>query len=245
MRPTMSDAVVFDLLRRVALFARVPDADLRAVAKSAHVLARRKGARIFEEGSPAESCYVFTAGRAKVVLSGPGGAEITLGIVQPFELVGDIALLDGSRRSAGLVATEDCRLLQIGREAFCSLRANPAFDATLVVHVTSMLRRATEQLRAIYTYSSSERVCWCLARLAHRAGRKDDGTIILSPRPLHQELADMTGCSRETVTRSLRELERMQWIITRPGTLLLNERCFRAYLEAEEAISDVWAKRAV
>src|SRR5688572_20697606 len=148
----MSPTVIVEMLRKVPVFAYVPVADLLAMATAARPLVRKKNARIFEEESEANSCFVLISGRAKVVISGRAGTEITVGLVGPFELVGEIALLDSSTRSAGLVAIEACQLLQISKASFTALRSNRDFEDKLVAHVTSMLRRATEQLRAIYTF---------------------------------------------------------------------------------------------
>src|SRR5262245_61586156 len=135
----MPEDVVFGLLRRVPLFASLPAADLQRAAKTVRSIAKKKGARIFEEGSVADSCFVLTSGRAKVVISGQAGTEVILGTVEPFELVGELALLDNSPRSAGLVALDDCHLLRLTKPAFDDLRNNRAFEDKLVVHVTSML----------------------------------------------------------------------------------------------------------
>jgi CRP/FNR family cyclic AMP-dependent transcriptional regulator len=230
----MSEDVVVKLLQRVALFAAVPEADLRAAAKDTRSVIKRKAATIFDEGSPADSCFVITSGRAKIVLSGREATEVILGTVEPLELVGELSLLDNSPRSAGLVALEESQLLRMPKAAFQQLRSNRAFEDRLVVHVTAMLRRATEQLRAIYTYDSAERVAWCLARLAIRTGRQV-GEALVIPRPPHQELADMTGCSRETVTRVLTQLQKSNWISADGESLKLDGTAFRRYLEIEKS----------
>src|SRR5262249_26631866 len=234
-RPVMSEGVFVDLRRRVPLFARLPAADLRIAAKSTRSLAKPKGATIFDEGSPADCCYVITSGRAKVVLSGGATAEVILGTVEAHELVGELSLLDNSPRSAGLVALEECQLLRLPNDAFQELRNNRAFEDKLVVHVTAMLRRATDQLGAIYTYDSAERVAWCLARLALRTGRRVNGAMVISPRPPHQELADMTGCSRETVTRVLTHLQKSKSVSMEGDSLTLSDSAFKRYLEIEQA----------
>ena len=228
--------VVFEFLRRVPLFAAAPESALRDAAGAARTMTRRRGARIFDEGSAADSCYVLTAGRAKVVLSGRRGVDVILGIVEPFQVVGEIALLDNSTRSAGLVALDDCQLIRLSSSAFRRLRASPSFEEQLMVHVTAMLRRATEQVRAIYTYSSPERVSWCLARLAARAGRRDGGRILITPRPPHHELAEMTGCSRETVSRVLLQFRRNRWVSWSTTSLAIDERAFSRYLDVERGI---------
>jgi CRP/FNR family cyclic AMP-dependent transcriptional regulator len=234
-RSTMSEEVMLGLLGRVQLLADLPAADLQKAARVARPLSRKKGARIFEEGSVADSCYFITSGRAKVVLSGMNAVEVTVGTIEPFELVGELSLLDGAPRSAGLVAMQDCHLIQLTKAAFDALRRNEGFEDKLLRHVAKMLRRATEQLRVSYTYSSTERVAWSLARLASRGGRRVGETLIISPRPPHQELADMAGTSRETATRTLLHLKRLRWVTWDAETLRLNERAFKRYLDAEQA----------
>ena len=233
---------VFALLRKLPLFATVSDSDLRTVAAEARSFTRPRGARIFEEGGAADSCYVLTSGLAKVVISGRRGKEVTLDVVGELELVGEIALLDRANRSASLVAAHECRFIRIGRASFAALRHSRAFEDQLVEHITAMLRRATEQLRAVHTFSSSERVEWCLAHLAARLGRRTNGTIAISPRPHHQDIADMTGCTRETVTRVMQRLKAGQAMSWNTTSLMLHERRFKALLNLESGVAAILDK---
>ena len=226
----MSDQAIADLLATIPLFREVGDGELQALASAARVLTRARGGRIFEEGSHADSCYVLVSGLAKVMISSRRGTTITLDVVGERELVGELGLLDRAPRSASLVAAHDCRLIQISRVAFIRLRSNPAFEDRLVAHVTAMLRRATEQLRAIHTFSSAEHVQWCLGRLALRLGRRTGSMFIISPRPHHQDIADMTGCTRETVTRVMRRLKATNTVSWNATSLMLDERGFKDLL---------------
>ena len=225
----MANSSVFELLRLVPLFADIPVVALRAVAARSQAIWKKKGARVFEEDSPADCCFVLTSGRAKVVIRGSGDSEVILGIIEPHSVIGEIALLDHSTRSAGLVAVDKSHFIRIAGPAFLELRNNRAFEDRLVADLTATLRRATEQLRAIYTYSSQDRVAWCLARLAHQRGNRLGTEIAIAPRPPHQELAEMTGCSRETVSRILLQFRRMKWVSWDRQSLRLQENVFRRY----------------
>jgi CRP-like cAMP-binding protein len=229
----MSDAITVAVLRTVALFSEVSESDLQTLTRSSRSLTRVQGARIFEEGSSADSCFVVVAGLAKVVITGRRGSEITLDVVGERELVGELALLDRSPRSASLVATHECRMIQLNGASFLALRSNPLFEQRLVTHVTTMLRRSTAQLRAVHTLSSSEHVRWCLARLAERLGRRSGNTTVISPRPRHQDIADMTGSTRETVSRIMRRLEASKAISWNPTSLTLDERAFKGLLGSD------------
>src|SRR5438045_382174 len=137
MAVSLSEAVMSELLRRVPLFADVPVTELDVVVRTARPLPKRNGARVFEAGSPSDCCLVLTSGRARVVLSGKADTEITLGILEPFTIVGELGVLDHSTRSAGLIALEDCQFIRISGESFHALRKNAAFEDRLIAHIAS------------------------------------------------------------------------------------------------------------
>jgi len=228
----MSEDVVYDHLRRVPLFADVPPEDLRSVAKTTRPVLKEKSSVIYEEGSPADSCYVITSGRAKVVLSGLDASEVILNWVGPAQLIGELSLIDGSLRSASLVALDECRLLRLPKPSFLELRNNRAFEDKLFAHVTAMLRRETEQLRVIYTYNADERVSWSLARFAIGNGWRNGEPIVITPKPTRGELASMAGCEPETVSRVMLKLKKAGLVIDDRHSFRLDPRAFRTYLES-------------
>ena len=103
-------------------------------------------------------------------MSGQSEAEeIILNLIEPFRVVGEIALLDRSTRSARLVALDDCQFIKLPVGSFDALRnSNQAFAAKIIANVTSTLRESNDQLRVICTYRSLGKVAWCLDRLVRR-----------------------------------------------------------------------------
>lgn len=226
----MARPITVDLLKHAPLFAKLPPSLLNEVAGASSLIARPRGARIFEEGSASDSCYLLTAGRAKVVMSGPNGAEITIAILQPHVLVGEVSLIDGLPRSGGLVAVDACRLIHIPARAFQALRRHREFESMLLGHVTGTLRRATDQLRAIYTFDSVERVAWSVAQMALAKGLPTGREIAIRPRPSHRELAELTGSSRETVSRALLRLRTMRWLRWDSAAFYMDVKAARRYM---------------
>jgi CRP/FNR family transcriptional regulator, cyclic AMP receptor protein len=209
--------VFINLLRQVQLFSELSEAELERIAETAVMLRRAKNQIIFDEGDSADFLLVLTKGRAKVVLVGDGAEEIILNLIEPFRVVGEIALLDRSTRSARLVAVEDCQFIKLPVTSFDALRTtNQAFATKVIVNVTSTLRESNDQLRVICTYRSLGKVAWCLDRLVRRKGI-NGGSATLDPCPKHHELAQMTGCSRETVSRALKALKQRNCITLGPG----------------------------
>jgi CRP/FNR family cyclic AMP-dependent transcriptional regulator len=199
------------LLRQVPLFSVLSEGELEVVSAAARLLRFQRDARIFDEGAPADCCYVVTAGRARVVLDSEEGTELMIGEVVPVEIVGEVALLDGCSRSASLVAAEACSCLRIPAATFEALRHNPKFERRVVSRLLSTLRGSTNHVRRMSFASSMNRVAGCLLLIARREGTRD-GQHAIIPRKRHHELAAMAGCTRETVSRVLGELKRAKQV---------------------------------
>jgi CRP/FNR family transcriptional regulator, cyclic AMP receptor protein len=228
----MSKAVIKELLKAVPLFADLSEEEIEMVASTSRAVPAKRGGRIFEEGAEADCCYLLTSGRAKLVLSAEGGTEIILGVLQPKELVGQVALLDHSARSADLIATEDCHFIRIPKPSFDALRRNLRFEDRVVTDAMALLRGANDQLRSIFALPSLSKVAWCLARLARREGRRKGSVIVIPKRP-HQELAEMSGCQRETVTRAMGTLHRKKCIAWDDGTISLDVEALQRVLRRD------------
>jgi CRP-like cAMP-binding protein len=232
MAATMNKAVVKQCLRAVPLFSELSDDDLEALAASARPTVARRNARIFEEGSPADCCYVLTSGKARIVLSADDGTETLLGVLSGSSLLGEIALLDHSTRSASVVAADDCHMIRIPVAAFDALRKAPAFEQKLVAHVATTLRDTNEQVRALSTFGCTARIAWCLARIARQEGEKS-GTSVVIPKKPHQDFAEMTGCTRETVSRALGVLKRRKCVSWDHTTMRIEMESLQRYVRSE------------
>jgi len=240
MAGAMGRDVIRGCLQALSPFSELSVAELDTLASGARSLGLKKGARVFEEGSQADCCLVLTAGRAKAVLSADTGSEILLRIIKPISLVGEVALLDGSTRSASLVTMEDCHFIRIPAPLFQQLRRNPEFEQRMVARVASMLRDASDQLRGIATFPAMSRVAWCLGRIARQEGRLEGATVVI-PKLTHHELAEMTGCSRETVSRALGTLKRKKYVTWDEDTMRLEMGGFRRLLGGQFENAANWA----
>ena len=228
----MSRAAIKDWLRRIPLFSTLSADELDMLASTARSMTARKNTCVFEEGAAADCCFVLTSGQARVAISGATDGEIVLGFLKPHALVGELALFDRSTRSASLVTTEDCHFIRIPATSFDKLRKNAQFEDAIASQVVSTLRNATDQVRGISTASTMARVAWCLGRLARQEGQRDGASIVI-PRKKHQELAEMIGCSRETVSRKLETLKRKKCLSWNRETIRLDIEGLQRYLRVE------------
>jgi CRP-like cAMP-binding protein len=219
------------ILTSIPLFADLPPGDLDALSSASRSVSFKRGARIFEEGAVGDCCYVLTHGKARVVLAGRGGTEILLNILTAPALVGEIALLDKSTRSASLVAAEDCHLIRIPAQAFEALRRNAMFEQRLVARVVITLRESDVRHR-VSSFPSINRIVWTLGRIA-RYGATREGAAIVIDKPAHHDLAEMAGCTRETVSRALQTLKRKKCLSWDADKMRLDFDALQRYVDTE------------
>lgn len=219
--PMNTAALVKIRLAAFPLFSELTEEELDLIAANVRSASHRKGARIFEEGAPADCCYVLTSGRAQVVLNTEGGEESLIADVMPGDLVGELGLIDGYARSAALVAVEASHFFVIPAAVFERLRQNSAFERRLLGRIAAMLRDRTDHVRTVSMAESITRVAWCLGRIATREGTRD-GRIVIIPKKRHEDLARMAGCRRETVTRGLARLKRKKYVSWDARTMRLD-----------------------
>lgn len=216
---------VVETLRRVPLFAQLGDDDLARVA--AMIRERpysRNGVIVFED-DPGEALFIVGAGQVKVVLVGEDGREVILAVLGPGDFFGELALIDDEPRSAHVIAMEDARLLVLRRDDFHrALETHPRMALGMLRTLSRRLRRADDQIGSLVLLDVYSRVARVLLELAAESTEGD-----LVRRVTHATLAQMIGSSRETVSRTLRELAEHGLIDVSPrGIRIADRRALRA-----------------
>jgi CRP-like cAMP-binding protein len=206
----MKDRV--DALRVIPLFASLEEKDLAEIARL--LIDRRypKDAVVFEDGMPGDYMYLIREGQVKVTKMSEDGREKILEILGEGDFFGEMALLERAPRSASVKTTLPCLLLALSRQEFIALiRRNPDLALDLIRELSRRLRETSEQIRGLMFERVEGRTRRVLSRLAREEvpGRPD----LRATAPItHQQLADLVGTSRETVTRVLKDLRDEGWL---------------------------------
>jgi CRP-like cAMP-binding protein len=197
--PTVS---VTDILRKVPLFGQLAAPDLDRVAAISRERSYPRNSVILFEDDPGDALYVVADGQVKVVLIGEDGREVILSVMGPGEFFGEMALIDDEPRSAHVIAMEDSGLLVIRREDFQDLLTQtPGIALVLLRELSRRLRRVDEKVGSLVLLDVNGRVAQLLLELADEAGSDR-----ITRRLTHHTIAQMIGSSRETVSRTMREL---------------------------------------
>ena len=204
-------AEALDSLRTIPLFSSVSDEDLESIASL--LIDRRfpKHKTIVEEGLPGDYMYVIREGRVKVTKLSGDGREKILELLETGSFFGEMSLLDSAPRSASVKALTEVRVLALARNDFLKvLRRSPDLALAVIQELTQRLRQQDEQASALSFQRVKERTQGLLVRLA-----RDDAGVpgrLATPSLTHQQIADMIGTSRETVTRAVKGLKQDGWL---------------------------------
>jgi CRP-like cAMP-binding protein len=198
-------------LRRIPLFSGVSDPDLERVASL--LIERRfpKNKTIVEEGLTGDYMYVLREGQVKVTKLSSDGREKILELLDAGDFFGEMSLLDSAPRSATVKTMGEARVLALSRADFLSLlRRSPDLAMAVIQELTRRLRQVDEQASSLSFQRVKERTQGVLVRLARDQG--DDVETRATPPLTHQQIADMIGTSRETVTRVVKGLKQDGWL---------------------------------
>lgn len=195
-------------LRAVPLFADLSAEDLAGLARLAVERRYTKGTVIFFENDPGDALYVVKAGHVKIYRVAEDGREKSLVLLGPGEFFGELALLDSEPRSAVAETLSPTALIVLGRTGFVNLVLERPQIALQALRVLSRrLRQTDAQLMDVIFQDVRSRVIRTLYHLAEQHGVDEPQGRRINLKLTHQEIANLAGTSRETVTRTLAGLQ--------------------------------------
>lgn len=161
---------------------------------------------LFCKNDPGTSMMVVRYGRVKVCTHGECGKELVLDMFGPGDVFGEIALLDGSPRTADAVTIDACQLLVLDRRDFIPfLLDHPDASVRMLEVLSYRLRRTTQLLEDVAFREGAARLAHSFLRLAQFSGRSVDDGIFVDMPLSQQQLGDMVGMTRESINKQLKQ----------------------------------------
>jgi CRP/FNR family transcriptional regulator, cyclic AMP receptor protein len=214
------------LLGRVPVFSTLSPEELERVARVAISRRFQAGAVVFKEGDEGSTCYIVRTGRTRAIREHPDGRSITLAHFDPGDIFGEMAMLDGERRSATVEATEETETIAIlSTDMHRLLREYPDISVKLIAALGQRLRDTNERLARQSFQTVQSRVAAALAQLVAAARSESEGAaegdVLITT--TQAELAQLAGSSRESASRFLAVLERAGIITQGRGRLTVHD----------------------
>jgi CRP/FNR family transcriptional regulator, cyclic AMP receptor protein len=180
------------------------------------------GAVLFVEGEETHGAFVLSAGRVKLSICSVNGKVIILRIARPGEILGLHAVVSSTGFQATAQTIEPCHLGFVRRGDFLRfLRDYPQASLEAARQLSANYQEACDQLRSIgLCDSAKERVARFVLEWAESGEMREEGvraTLTLT----HEEIGQLIGTSRETITRALGEFRAKGWIVMKGAALLV------------------------
>ena len=207
-------------LRKIPLLKELRDDSLARLESQAVRLTFVKGQEIIARTDPARDVFILLFGQARVTFYSAGGRAVAFRRIEPGDIVGEFAAIDGLGRSATVEAIRPCTVLSIGAHLFWDLtETDRAFSAAVMRHLVGLLRSLTARIVEFSTLGVRDRIHCELLRIARQA-LDEGGKSELNPAPTHSDLAARISTHREAVSRELSRLSKLG-VIERKGRIIV------------------------
>ena len=222
------------LLKGVDLLADLLPHELVEIEELCRFKTFRAGTQVFDRQADTRDVFFVVRGRVRIVNYSMSGREITLDDIGAGGHFGELAAIDSQPRSAAVLAVEDSLIVALPQRHFVeALEKYPSIALRVMKRLARMVRASTERIMDLSTLAANNRVQAELLRQA-RDTVKDDNTAVITPIPVHSDIASRVSTTRETVARVLSDLTR-QGILERTRDSLI----IRDVERLEEMVEEV------
>jgi CRP/FNR family transcriptional regulator, cyclic AMP receptor protein len=192
-------------LRAASMFEALTEAELDQVLEVATERRVRRGQVIFQKGDAGSSLMAVLSGHVRISAVSADGKEVTMNVINPGDVFGEIALLDGKTRSADATATEDTMLLVVERRSFLPLlAANPDLVLRLLAVLCDRVRRTSVALEEIALFDLPARLARVLLKLAADYGKPNGVGVRIDFKLSQRDLSNLVASTRESVNKQMR-----------------------------------------
>lgn len=216
------------LLSQSDLFRGLAPEEMERIGDRLPMATARRGQLIYAPGETPEALFLLKSGRVRLYRLAEDGRKLVLATFGPGTAFGEMSFLGQSMTGSFAEAVDDCTVCVMSRvDVEALIQEHPAVAIRLVELVSQRLREAEDKLEQLAFRSVPAR----LGRLLLSLGARDDAVDGYS----HQELADMIGTSRETVSRTLVDLKNAGIVeIERRRIRIRDRAALSAFIDSQE-----------
>jgi CRP-like cAMP-binding protein len=202
-QPTISPSKLW-YLKHIKLFSGLSQAELQEMDRITRMQEIKKKQPIYLPGDPANTVYLLKKGRVKIASSASSGKEVTFEILEAGEIFGELEVLEDSPRETHAEALDDALICAIRREDFDRyLSEHPDLSVKLTKLIGLRLRKIQTRVEDLVFRDAPARLAHLLLELSKTDGAPEGAGLRLHAKLTHQEMANLIGCSRETVSTIL------------------------------------------
>jgi len=203
-----------NFLKKTEIFSSLTDKEMEQVINKMVVKQFKKSETILYEEDTTEYMYIILLGKVKAVRTTEDGKEIILAMHKSGSFFGEMSLIDGKTAPASVIALEDSLIAIISRKDFFSIIfLHNKVTSNLLKILCSRLRRCWDTIQLLNFNNALHRTKMLLLMLIDDYGEKTAEGTTLHIKLTHQDISNMTGLTRESVTRVIDKLQKNKEII--------------------------------
>jgi CRP/FNR family transcriptional regulator len=217
------ELMIEDTLKNIPLFQKMSEQELSRIKPYLRKRTYKKKEVIFLEEDTNQYMYIILEGRVKVIRNGENGRSQLMSIHKAGDFFGEMSLIDSMTEPATVIAKEDCTLIIISKRDFKKLLLYREFSEQLLEILCKRLRSAWARMEWLTLVNASEKVKMVLKFLAENHGHEENGRIKIKIRLTHEELGELAGISRETISRELNKLKKEGSLLATNGHIFIEQ----------------------
>ena len=191
-------------LKHIRLFDGISPSDMQEMEKITRMEEVKKRQPLYLTGDPSRNVYLLKRGRVKIVNTAPSGKEVTFDILEPGEVFGELDAMEDAPRSTSAETLDDALICVIPRKDFDQyLAMHPTVMFKLTKLIGLRLKKIQSRVEDLVFRDVPARLAHLLSELSKTEGVADKQGIRLKVKLTHQEMANLIGCSRETVSTTM------------------------------------------
>lgn len=204
-------------LKQLDLFKTLPEKEVEYISEKFGEKEYKKRQVVFEP-QDRDKVFMLKSGRVEIYELTADGKKIIVDVLSPGNVFGDLGVEE--RHESFVEATADSFVCVMNKDVFFEMVSkNPKVSNILVKELFSKVAESEKQIAALASDNLLTKIKNLLLRLAKRHGEKKDDRVIITTKFTHEQLADMIGISRPTMTELLNKLEK-GGIIKREGKII-------------------------
>jgi len=196
-------------LQNINLFSGTPRDEMLVIERMTTMETVKRRQPIYLPGDPGDRVFLLKTGQVKLSRISEDGKELTMAILHPGDIFGELEVLDDSPRDSMAEALEDTSLCVMRRQDFESLlKRRPDLTVRLTKLIGLRLKRIENRVEDLVFKDVPSRLAGLLLQLSQEFGVKEERGLRLHTKVTHQEMANLIGSTRETVTATLGDFRR-------------------------------------
>jgi CRP/FNR family cyclic AMP-dependent transcriptional regulator len=210
-------------LRVDRIFCDLPASALQTFESIKYATAYPQGAVLFVEGQMPRGIFVLCKGSVKLSINSPNGRTMIVKLAEPGEVLGLSATISGKPYEVTAETIDPCQVNFVKRDDFLRfLKDDVEACFKVAEQLSDKYHNACQEVRTLgLSHSASEKLANLLLEWSCKNGESAKAEPRLKLRLTHEEIAQMIGTSRETVTRLFAEMKRRQIVQSKGSTLLI------------------------